>query len=83
MYSLNNVFKPLDSTTGSLDEAVKTYGARFEINRFEKAPVQLAMEMQSSAGEKELFEKTHVVWSRLDQKDSYVPVDISMLRLDG
>lgn len=83
LYSLDTALKPLDSTSNSLDEVVQTYGARFEFNRFERPPVQLEIEMHSSAGEKELFEKTHVAWTRLDREDKFVPIDVSVLRLEG
>ena len=45
--------------------------------------MQLEVEMHNSASEKELFEKTHSVWTRLDRKDNSVPVELFMLRLGG
>ena len=83
IYSLNSILKPLDGTTESLRDVVRIYGARFEINRFQKPPMQLEVEMHNSIGQNGLFEKRHLVWTRLDRKENVVPIDISMLQIEG
>ena len=83
IYSLTTILKPLDSVSGSLEEAVQTYSARFEFNRFEKIPVQIEVEMHNSTEQNGLFEKTNIAWTRLDRRDHIAPVDITTIRLEG
>ena len=83
IYSLKDIFEPLDGMIESLREVAPMYGARFEINRFEKSSVQLEVDITSNAYERDLYEKTHVLWTNLDRKDHTVPLDIFMIRLGG
>lgn len=83
IYSLTTILQPLDSMSDSLEEAVQTYSARFEFNRFEKIPVQLEVEMHTSTEQSGLFQKTNAAWTRLDRRDHIAPVDITTIRLEG
>lgn len=85
IYKATSLLRPV-SNIGSdhcLNEVTRTYGARFEIYRFDKPSVQLQVEMNSSPFEPGMYEKTQTLWSRLDRKDNSTPLDIFMIRLGG
>ena len=74
-----DLFEPLHGLGKPLGEVTPTYGARFEIRRFEKPALQLEVDLSSN--DDGLYYSPQSQWSNLDQKENNPPLNIFTVRL--
>jgi len=45
--------------------------------------LKLEVELQENVAARDLYEKTHALWSKLGRRDNITPLELFMIRLDG
>ena len=76
-----DIFVPTDAVTEGLTDVVPVISGRFVIHRLDKPSVELEMEF-SFDSVNGLYEVTHALWSRHDQKETRTPLEVFMVCLD-
>ncbi len=83
IYNANELLQPIDNQVMTLAEVTPSFIAYFECQENDKGPLKLEVELSENAAAKDLYEKTHALWSKLRRRDNTTPLDIFMIRLDG
>lgn len=83
IYNANELLQPIDNQVMTLAEVTPSFTAYFECQEHDKGPLKLEVEMNGNVAAKDLYEKTHALWSKLGRRDNTTPLDMFMIRLDG
>lgn len=83
IYSANELLQPIDNQVMTLAEVIPSFTAYFECQENDKGPLKLEVELQENVAARDLYEKTHALWSKLGRRDNITPLELFMIRLDG
>ncbi|KAL9124773.1 MAG: hypothetical protein Q9217_005926 [Psora testacea] len=83
IFNANDLFVPADPIAEALKDVMPVISGRFVIHRFNKPSVALEIEFTSSSINDSLYEMTHALWTRYDQKETRIPFETFIVRLDG
>ena len=83
VHAAEKLFQPTDNFTESLQGEPLCFSAYLECQEQEKQPLRLEVEMICNAVETRLYEKSYARWSKGSRRESIIPLEIFMIRLDG
>ena len=83
IHNATSLLIPADHTTERLEDVVPIVSGRFVVVRIDKPSVQLEVAIDTTAADGKFYEVSRTQWTRNDGKDVHVPLNISMIQLQG
>ena len=83
LHNATNLLMPGENKIEKLEDIIPVVSGRFVVNRVDKPSVQLEVAIDNTTTDGHFYEISRSQWTRGDQKDTQLPMDVFMIQLQG